>query len=259
MSVVATPSVHALLREFVANSPRRHYLPDTEGIELSNQAALVREVVVAVQACLEPDLAAVRTSEPDDGSGVRVVVAVAQYDEILRTLLDTAPLIESGRMSTVWTLLRSAADRLRILTGLESARGDDVARHLATSATHARARFTAAATADDVDLGLSTAFCPAGAVSPVTVPSLPAQPPAIANLIEHIDLGAATGRDGSTHETDYDHLAMVGGYQLRLMLEIIRAATDSLCEIVDPAVGDDFWTEKAGDVRAAVEFAWDCV
>ncbi|GAB2665939.1 hypothetical protein ABI214_08625 [Prescottella soli] len=258
MSVVATPSVHALLREFVANSPRRHYLPDTEGIELSNQAALVREVAVTVQACLEADLAALRAYEPDDGSGVRVVAAIAQYDEILRTLLDTAPLIEAGRMSTVWTLLRSAADRLRILTGLESARGNDVARHLATSATHARARFAAAATAEDIDLGLPRAIGPTGTGSPVPVPALPAPPPAVANLIEDIDLGAATGRDASTHETDYDYMAMIGSCQLRLVLEIIRAATDSLCEIADPAAGGDFWAEKAGDVREAVAFAWDC-
>lgn len=268
LSVVATPSAYALLREFVANSPRRHYLPDTEGIELSNQAALVREVVVTVQACLEPDLHALRATESaaesDDPNrttapGPRVVAAVAQYDEILGTLLDAAPLLESGRMSSVWTLLGSAADRLRILAALESPRGDDVARQLVASSAHARARLVAAAIADDVDLGLPATTCPTGGLSTVPAPALPTPTPAIASLIERIDLGATTTRDGSTQETDYDHLAMVGGFQFRLGLEIIRAATDSLSEISGLAAGADVWTEKADDVRAAVEFAWDCV
>ncbi len=259
MSVVATPSAHALLREFVANSPRRHYLPDTEGIELSNQAALVREVAVTIQACLEPDLDALRVSESDAGPDIRVAAAIAQYDEILATLLDTAPLIEAGRMSTVWTLLGSSADRLRVLAGLESARGEDVARRLAAASAHARARLTAAATADDVDLGLPTALCPTAAVTAAPAPTLPTPTPALANLIERIDLGAVTGRNGSAHESDYDHLATVGGYQFRVALEIIGAATESLCSIAGPVSGTGAWAEKADDVRAAVEFAWDCV
>lgn len=266
MSVVATPSVHALLREFVANSPRRHYLPDTEGIELSNQAALLREVVAAVQACLEPDLHALRATEGEAASGdpewttapgFRIVAAVAQYDEILGTLLDAAPLLEAGRMSTVWTLLGSAADRLRILAALESPHGDDVARRLADSSAHARARFAVVATADEVDL--PTTACPTGAVSSAPAPALPAPTPEVANLIDLIDLGTATGRDGSPHETDYDHLGAIGSRQFHLVLEIIGAATDSMRRIADPVGRGDVWTEKADDVRAAVEFAWDCV
>ncbi|WP_430331143.1 hypothetical protein [Rhodococcus sp. ACT016] len=270
MSVVATPSVHALLRDLVANSPRRGFLHDIEGIELSNQAALVREVVTTVQACLEPDLRALRESDdyfmpadPDRaaGPGIRVIASIAQYDEILRTLLDAAPLIETGRMSTAWTLLGSATDRLRVLTALESPDGEHVARQLTESSARARARFTAAA--DDAEFLL-----PAG-LATMPIPVAPAPTPAIASLIELIDLGAATGRDGgavnelatlgTSPGTDYDHLAMVGGHQLHLVLEIIRAATDSLCAVAAPTTAADVWAEWADDVRAAVEFAWDCV
>jgi len=268
LSVVATQSVHALLRDLVANSPRRDFLHDTEGIELSNQAALVREVVVTVQACLEPDLRALReTDAPHPGE--RVVASIAQYDEILRTLLDAAPLIETGRMSTAWTLLGSATDRLRVLTALEAPAGDDAARRLADASARARAQLIDAmidAMVDDVDVHYPSVIV-ATAVATRPVPTLPAPTPAIASLVELVDLGAATVGDGgaehalpgSSPGTDYDHLAMVGGHQLHLVLEIIRAATDSMCAVAAQSTDADAWAERADDVRAAVEFAWDCV
>ncbi|WP_420881247.1 hypothetical protein [Rhodococcus sp. (in: high G+C Gram-positive bacteria)] len=279
MSVVATPSVHALLRDLVANCTRRHFLHDPEGIELSNQAALMREVVVTVQACLSPDLDATRDAERRDAAadpfwsdspGLRLIAAIAQYEEILSTLLDAASLIESGRMSTAWTLLGSAADRLRILGALESPAGDDVARQLAATSAHARARFTAAAEADGVHLGLPAPF--ESATTVVTAPAplaLPEPTRAIARVVELATSGAATSRDGgplgvaslqgSPQQTDYGHLAAVGGYQFHLVLDIVRAATDSLCGVAGLLTAEQVWAEWADDVREAVEFAWDCI
>ncbi|MCA1004634.1 hypothetical protein LCL87_02785 [Rhodococcus hoagii] len=279
MSVVATPSVHALLRDLVANCTRRHFLHDPEGIELSNQAALMREVVVTVQACLAPDLDATREAERRDAAadpfwsdspGLRLIAAIAQYEEILSTLLDAAALIESGRMSTAWTLLGSAADRLRILGALESPAGDDVARQVAATSAHARARFTAAAEADGVDLGLPAPI--ESAANVVTAPAaltLPEPAPAIAQVLELATLGAATSRDGgpldtaslhhSPQQTDYGHLATVGGYQFHLVLDIVRAATDSLCGVAGLLTAEQVWAEWADDVREAIEFAWDCI
>ncbi|PTR28673.1 hypothetical protein C8K36_10334 [Rhodococcus sp. OK519] len=279
MSVVATPSVHALLRDLVANSTRRHFLHDPEGIELSNQAALLREVVVTVQACLAPDLAATRAAERRDaaedpfwvgGPGLRLIASIAQYEEILATLLDAAALIESGRMSTAWTLLGSAADRLRILAALESSSGGDVARQLAAASEHARARFTAVAEADDVDLGLPPAFESVGSL--VTAPgrlTLPLPTRAVADIVELASLGAATSRDGgpldvsslhnSPEDTDYGHLATVGGYQFHLALDIVRAATDSLCGVAGVLTTEQVWEDWADDVRDAIDFAWNCI
>ncbi|RVW03072.1 hypothetical protein [Rhodococcus xishaensis] len=277
MSVV-TPSVRTTLRDLVASSQRRHFLHDPEGIELSNQAALLREVVITIQTCLEPDLAAIREAARTDpstdprraeGPGIQLIAAIAQYQEILDTLLDMATLTERGRMSTAWTLLGGAAERLRILTALESPAGNEVARQLAAASAHTRARFTAAA-ADNVDLGLSPAVESVG--TPAQEPgvlTLPEPTREIADLIELVELGAATSRsggplgvlplDGSPHETDYDHLATIGGYQFHLVLEIIRSATDSLCGVAGPLTADEVWSAWADDIHDAVEFAWDCI
>ncbi|EGD22750.1 hypothetical protein MWT96_07310 [Prescottella equi] len=279
MSVVATPSVHALLRDLVANCTRSHFLDDPEGLELSNQAALMREVVVTVQACLAPDLDATRAAERRDAAsdphwsdspGLRLIAAIAQYEEILSTLLDAAALVESGRMSTAWTLLGSTADRLRVLAALASAAGDDVARQLAATSAHARARFTAAAATDGVDLGLPAPFESATNVVTAPAPLALGEPPrAIARVIELATLGAATSRDGgpldttslhgSPHHTDYAHLATVGGYQFHLVLDIVRAATDSLCSVAGALTAEQVWADWADDVREAIEFAWDCI
>lgn len=279
MSVVATPSVHALLRDLVAKSTRRHFLHDPEGIELSNQAALLREVVVTVQACLSPDLAATREAERRDAAadpfwsdspGLRLIASIAQYEEILSTLLDAAALIGSGRMSTAWTLLGSAADRLRVLAALESPDGDDVARQLAAASAHAHTRFTAAAAADGIDLGLPAPFEPTGTPAPATAPlTVPRPPRAVAVVVERAALGAATSSDGgpldmaslhgSPQQTDYGHLATVGGYQFHLVLDIVRGATDSLCAIAGLLTAEQVWADWADDVREAIDFAWDCI
>ena len=277
MSVVATPSVHALLREFVATSSRRMFLHYPEGIELSNQAALMREVVVTVQACMDRDLSETREAECReqardplwaDGPGLRLIASIAQYEEILATLLDAAALIESGRMSTAWTLLGSAAERLRILTALESPSGDEVARRVAASSADARARLTAAAASEQVDLGLPAALQPTEAPAPTPL-LLPRPTAEVADTIGLVELGAATSRDGgplntaslhgAQHATDYDHLATIGGYQFHLVLEIVRAATDSLCAVAGVLTAERVWQERADDVREAVDFAWNCI
>lgn len=278
MSVVATPSVHALLRELVANSPRRHFLHDVEGIELSNQAALARDVVTTVQACLERDLAALRESERRDhdidpdwatGPGPRTVMAIAQYDEILGTLLDTGSLVEAGRVSTAWALLGSAAERLRVLAALASPSGSDTARHLAATSAHARARFTAATAVGTVDLGLPAALESAGLLASEPSPTVVAAHPDVENLLELITLGAATGRDGGALGTqlrpasaagaDYAHLSTVGAQQVDLVLEIVRCATDFVCDIGWDVTTDTAWRAWADDVRDAVDFAHNCL
>ncbi|RDI20529.1 hypothetical protein DEU38_11678 [Rhodococcus sp. AG1013] len=278
MSAVATPSVHALLRDLVANSPRRHFLHDTEGVELSNQGALLREFVATVQACLERDLNALRESErkerstdPDwaDGPGIRLIASIAQYDEILNTLLDAVAPFEAGRMTTVWTLLGSAAERLRILAALESSVGERVAAQLAAASARARGRLTAAAS-ENIDLDLPAALVSAELVATETDPlPLPGPHAPVAALVELVELGAATARDGgpldvqslhaSPHATDYVHLATVGGYQFHLVLEIVREATDALCSVADLLTHESVWSEWATDVRAAVEYAWACI
>ncbi|CAM2769578.1 DUF4254 domain-containing protein [Prescottella defluvii] len=279
MSAIATPSVHAILRDLVANSPRRHFLHDPEGVELSNQAALIREFVTTVQACLEHDLNALRESERKErstdpewaaGPGLRLVAAIAQYDEILNTLLDAVVPLEAGRATTVWTLLGSAADRLRILAALESPAGDRVAGQLAAASARARGRLAAAAASDNLDLDLPAAFVSAdpAATEPDRIP-LPAPHEPVAALIDLVGLGAATARDGgplnvdallaSPHPTDYQHLATVGGYQFHLVLEIVRESTDALCSVADLLTHESVWSEWAADVRAAVEYAWACI
>ncbi|RVW06402.1 hypothetical protein [Rhodococcus spongiicola] len=277
MSVV-TPTVRTTLRGLVASSQRRHFLHDPEGIELSNQAALMRELVVTIQTCLEPDLAAIReaartvpSADPRrvDTPGIHLIASIAQYEEILDTLLDMTSLIERGRMSTAWTLLAGAAERLRILTALDSPSGNDVARQLAAASVRTRARFTAAA-ADNVDLGLSPAVESAGIPAQEPGPlTLPAPTPDVVDLLELVELGTATSRGGdllaalslddSPPETDYDHLATIGGYQFHLVLEIIRSATDSLCGIAGPLTTDEIWSAWADDIHEALEFAWDCI
>ncbi|WP_137723425.1 hypothetical protein [Prescottella subtropica] len=281
MSVVATPSAHTLIRDLVANSERRHFLDDPEGIEMSNQAALMREVVVTVQACLASDLDATRAAERQarsadlfwsDGPGLRLTAAIAQYDEILATLLDASGMLENGRTTTTWTLLGSAADRLRILLDLESPSGPETARRVALASAHARDRLTAAASDDYLDLGLPDAFVPSDVVAaeqvPLSLPRPAAELDEAATLIDLVALGAATCRDGgplgvlSLHGPDaagYDHLATIGGYQFHLVLDIVRTATDSLCATAGLLTGEDVWAGWSDDVRAAVEFAWDCI
>ncbi len=115
-----------------------------------------------MQACLAPDLDA--TEQPSAGTrratplvrqpGLRLIAAIAQYEEILSTLR-TQPPRRIGAHEHAWTLLGSTADRLRVLAALASAAGDDVARQLAATSAHARARFTAAAAST-----ASTSACP---------------------------------------------------------------------------------------------------
>ncbi|WP_305094072.1 hypothetical protein [Prescottella sp. R16] len=281
MSAVATPSAHALIRDLVANSERRHYLHDPEGIELSNQAALMREVVVTVQACLAADLDATRTAERDaraedlfwaDGPGLRLTAAIAQYDELLETLLDIAGMLEHGRTTTTWTLLGSAAERLRILLDLESPDGPETARQVALASARARNRLTAAASDDYLDLELPDAFVPSDSPAAQQIPQAPTRPDdqlaEAAALIDLVAVGAATCRDGgpfgvlSLHgpgAAGYDHLATIGGYQFHLVLDLIRAATDSLCATAGLLTGESVWAQWSDDVRSAVEFAWDCI
>lgn len=277
MSVVATQSVHALLRDLVANSPRRHFLDDTEGIETSNQAALARDVVETVHACLEPAIDCLRASERDAhdtdptwaaGPGPRALMAIAHYEEILGALRDTAWAMDAGRTSTAWTLLGAAGERLRVLAALASPTGADIARDLTVSSAYARARYTAVSAADGDGLTLpafaeSTKIPAAESVST----GLPDPDRTVAGLLETIELGAETGRDGGPLSTllrparreDYAHLAAVGGHQARLLLEVVRCATDVLCGFAATTAPASEWGTWADDVREAVDFAGDCL
>lgn len=268
MSVIATPSVHALLRDLAAHSPRRHYLDDPEGIELSNQSALVRSVVATVQACLDRDLSALRASAcadvsamPDriEGTGTLAVAAVAQYEEILATLLDAAMLLDAGRTGTVWTVLAAATHRLRTLDALRSDAGIEVASQLGATSTHAQ--LTLAAALDTVDGELPDVA--SESVGAPTTTLLPVAQWEVANLVALVDLGVASGIDGTgtgtTVTTDFDRLTAIGGCQALVALGIVGAATDALCALAATCTTGDTWPTWAADVRAGVEFAWSCV
>ncbi|QBJ97390.1 hypothetical protein ERC79_16675 [Rhodococcus sp. ABRD24] len=279
MPAVVTPSVHDLLREFVANCPRRRYLHEIEGIELSNQAAFMREVVVTVQACLEPHIAELRRRErgrhaldPNwtDGPGMHLIASIAQFEEILATLLDATRLVETARMSTAWTLLGSAVERLEVLTALESPDGPQVASQLVDTAARARAELSAVAATGGVDLQLpATLPSSIPTAAEQNSPIWPMPNEEVATLLDAVGRGADTSRDGgplsircllgSPDETDYDQLAAVGGYLHHLVLRIVQAATDALCAVAARSTRNTAWDEWAADVRAGVEFAWDCV
>lgn len=276
MSVVATPSVHALLRHLVANSPRRHFLHDTEGIELSNQAALVRDVVRTIEGCLDPALTRLRASQRDahdadrswaDGDGPRLLMATAQYDDVLGTLLDAASVMDSGRMGTGWTLLGAAAGRLHVLAALASATGADVARGLTATSARARAHLAEAAAAGTTDADLYPTGTPDVVARESHSPTLPEPERAVADLMRTIELGAVSGRDGGPLSTlldpvrrdDYANLAMTGAHQVRVALEIARVATDHLCTIAAAVTDDPAWTAWVDDVHAAVDFAGVCL